>query len=449
MTVATAPAITALSAAATQADELVFTDTHSGPGQQGPLIIDRQGRLVWFKPVSDHGSAKRRAFNLRVQTYRGQPLMTWWEGAIVAAHGEGHYELWDQRYRRVAQVHAGNGYRGDLHEFLLTDRGTALFTCYGQTEGQIPQHHGSGTRRGAYFYGVVQEVEVATGKVLLQWRSVDHVAVEDSYHLPPPPDPRVAWDYFHVNGISVDPSDGNLLISSRNTWTIYKVHRRSGEVMWRLGGKRSEFHVPAQAHFAFQHHVTAHPGGILSVFDNEAGPPNEARQSRGLVLHIDEHRRRVRFVRDYHHQPPVLSPALGSVQQLDGGRAFVGWGDASYFTEYDRSGKVALDARLAPGSISYRAFLEAWTGRPRTRPRLAVAHGSPGTRVHASWNGATEQRRWRVLAGAHPAAVNPRTVRDVAGFETEIALPDNPKWVAVEALDAAGKVLGRSAPHRV
>lgn len=428
---------------------LIFTEVHGGTGQQGPLVLDRSGRLVWFLPVSDHGTTAKRAFNVRVQTYRGQPVLSWFEGAVVAGHGQGHYEIWDQHYRRVAQVHGANGLFGDLHEFLITDRGTALFTCYGKAEGQIPLHRGTGMRQGAFFYGVAQEVDIATGKLLFQWRSIDHVPVTDSYHTPPPADPLVPWDYFHINSIAVDPSDQNLLISSRNTWTVYKVDRKSGAVIWRLGGKHSDFKLPRRAHFAFQHDVTLHPGGVLTIFDNEGGPPNEARQSRGLVLRIDERRRRGSFVRSYVHHPSVLSPALGSVQLLDGGGAFVGWGDSSWFTEYNAHGRVVLDGHLPNGCISYRAFEQPWTGRPWTRPALAVARAGHGADLYASWNGATEQHRWRVLSGPDAASLHAWGMVDVKGFETRINVRRPAAWVAVEALDADGHVLGRSNPQRV
>ncbi len=166
----------------------VFTDVHAGNGQQGPLIIDRAGRLVYFKPVSGRGTTTRRAFNVRVQDYQGEPVLTHWIGATVYGHGQGHYELYDQRYRLVAQVHAGNGYLGDLHEFKLTNRGTALLTAYGEGIGDLPAGPDGPARVGPYFYGVAQEVEIATGKVLLQWRSNDHVLLSASHEAVPRPD---------------------------------------------------------------------------------------------------------------------------------------------------------------------------------------------------------------------------------------------------------------------
>lgn len=429
---------------------LILTDCHAGPGQQGPLAIDSAGRLVWFEPLSAGASTSGRALNVRVQSYGGRPVLTWWQGVVANAHGKGHYEIRDTRYERVARVHAGNGYQGDLHDFLLTDSGTALLTTYGEAVGRLPASGGLGPRRGKYFYGVVQEVDVASGAVLFQWRSDDHVRFAESY-VRPPADPSLPWDYFHVNSIAIDPSDGHLLISGRNTWAVYKVHRPTGAVISTLGGKRSDYRIGPRAHFAFQHHVTPHPGGFMSIFDNEAGPPSESSQSRGLVLRLNEAAHTAWFVKEYLHHPPVLSPALGSLQELGergSAGAFVGWGDSSYFTRYDRSGAALLDGRLAPGTLSYRAFMQDWSGQPRAAPAIAVARSEPNTHVYASWNGATEHRQWRVLGGPTSDGLEALGAAPVLDFETVITIVHPPTWLAVEALDRTGRPRGRSRPVR-
>jgi hypothetical protein len=431
----------------------VFTDVHAGTGQQGPLIIDRAGRLVYFRPVSGGGTPTLRAFNVRVQRYRGRPVLTHWIGATVYGHGQGHYELQDERYRRIAEVHAGNGYLGDLHEFRLTDRGTALLTAYGRGDAQLPAGPDSPARTGAYFYGVAQEIDVATGRVLLQWRSDEHVPFSASYQPVPPPGPEAVWDSFHINCVAVDPADGNLIISGRYTWSFYKVDRHSGRLIWTCGGRETDFAMGHDTHFAYQHHVVAHDGGLFTIFDNEGGPPNQARQSRALVLHVDERRRRVTFVRQYRHRPPVLSEAEGSVQPLGNYpcNMFVGWGDSTWFTEYDRDGKPVLDARLAaPGTLSYRAFQDAWRGVPADPPRLAVVRHGRGARLYASWNGSTEHRGWRVLGGSGAHALRTVGVADAQGFETEIQVPHAPSHVAVQALGHGNHArLARSAVMRV
>jgi hypothetical protein len=66
--------------------------------------------------------------------------------------------------------------------------------------------------------------------------------------------------------------------------------------------------------------------------------------------------------------------------------------------------------------------------------------------VYASWNGATTIASWRVLAGVAPGALSPVASGAFAGYETTIPVAGQPPYVAVQALDANGNVLGTSAP---
>jgi Arylsulfotransferase (ASST) len=421
---------------------LVLTDSHAGPAQQGPMIIDGNGDLVWFLPLSRGNDTGLRAFNLQTWTYKGKPVLGWFQGAVVEAHGQGHYVLFDSSYKKVADVFAKNGYLGDLHDFVVTPQGTALFTCYGQARADLSRY--GGPRKGTYFYGVVQEVDLSTGKLVFEWRSDDHIGLDESYK---PALPNSAWDYFHLNSVDVDQADGNLIISGRNTWAFYKVQRPGGKVLWRLGGKQTSFKLGAGAQFAFQHDVRRHADGTYTLFDNEGGPPAEAAQSRGVVLSVDEKSLRANLVRQYLHSPPVLSEALGSVQDMYGENRFIGWGESSYFTEYGPSGQTIFDARLAPGTESYRAFKQAWRGIPSEPPSIAVDSGDSGATVYASWNGATEVARWLVLGGASHAQLRPLGRAPRQGFETAITVPHPPNFLAVEALTVNGASLARSQPQ--
>ena len=334
------------------------------------MILTDNGDLVWFKRLSDDGTPTLRAFNLRVQHYRNRPVLCWFEGEVVSGHGEGHYVIADDTYRPVAIVRAGNGLKADLHEFRLTAAGTALFTAYGTATADLSEM--GGEKSGTYFFGEVQEVDVASGKLLWSWRSDQHVRFEESYE-PLPPRGSGAWDYIHINSIGVDPVDGNLVVSGRNTWAVYKIHRGTGQLLWRLGGKYSDFAMRTGGHFAYQHDVTPHEDGTLTIFDNEGAPWVDP-PSRGLVLSVDEKQHVSSLLREYLHSPPVSSSALGSVQELASGHTFVGWGETSYFSEYGSSGKVLLDGQLAEGS----SVIEHTS-------RCGVA-APPGHRV-SPWNG--------------------------------------------------------------
>lgn len=414
----------------------------SQQGQQGPMIVDTSGELVWFRALSSDADMALRPFNVRVQSYRGKPVLSWFQGAVVNGHGQGNYVIADSSYQTVHEVHAGNGYQGDLHEFLITDAGTALFTCYGGTEASLTSV--GGPADGRYFDGIVQEVDIATGKVLFQWRCSDHIDLGDSF-APVPKDSSQWWDPYHVNGINVAP-DGNLIVSCRNTWTVYKVERPSGKILWRLGGKKSDFTLGPGVRFAWQHDVTPQPGGRLTVFDNGAGDTTVESQSRGLLLSVDEQHKKVTLVRQYlHSSPGVLSGALGSVQILPDGHVFVGWGDGPYASEYLPDGTLIYDLKLeGSGTRSYRAFRSPWTGRPAGRPALAADRTAHGLTLYASWNGDTEVRHWRVLTGSSRDRLSDGALVTRNGFETTITVHGQPPYVAVAGLDASGRELGRS-----
>ena len=192
--------------------------------QAGPLILDNRGRVVWFLPLDTHGVT-----DFRMQRYRGRPVLTWWHGRPDRGSGKSGYSIYDDSYRLLARVQAGNGMSPDIHEFKITPRNTALIT----TSREIR------VKGRRVLEGGVQELDIKTGRVLFDWRSIDHVRlVESYYHLPK--DPGRIFDYFHVNSVETD-HDGNLIVSARNTHTIYKISRRTGKVLWRLGGKRSDF----------------------------------------------------------------------------------------------------------------------------------------------------------------------------------------------------------------
>ena len=99
---------------------------------------------------------------------------------------------------------------------------------------------------------------------------------------------------------------------------------------------------------------------------------------------------------------------------------------------------------VSPKSSSYRAYRFAWSGHPTDRPALAATTAGATTTVYASWNGATEVARWRVLSGTAPSSLRAGPTAARTDFETAIPLGGAAKLVQVEALDRSGKVLGRS-----
>ncbi|HKH11147.1 MAG TPA: arylsulfotransferase family protein [Rubrobacter sp.] len=412
----------------------------TGPGQRGPMIVDNEGRPVWFRPLREDGVD---AMDFKVQRYEGRPVLTWWQG-LHTAYGLGEFALLDGSYEEVTRVRAGGGYEADLHELLITPADTALMTIY----EPVPQDLSSlgGSANGVTAEGIVQEVDIETGEVLFEWHSLDHVGIEESY-FPPPEDPAEPFDYFHINSIDVD-TDGNLLVSARKTSAAYKIDRRSGGILWRLEGKRSDFRLDPGARTRYQHDARRRPDGTLTIFDN--GEEGESEVSRAVVVRPDEAAMSVGLVREYVHAGRRLCVTQGNAQTLPNGNAFVGWGSEPGFSEFHADGELLFDANFTAGVESYRAFRFPWVGVPAEGPAVAAEPGpSPGEiSVHASWNGATEVASWGILVGPSPDRMRTLGLASRSGFETSVAARTVGPYVGVEALDRRGRTLGRSAAVR-
>jgi hypothetical protein len=421
-----------------------FVAPYTGPGQAGPMILEPGGGLVWFKPLPKD----RFAANFRAQEYLGRPVLTWWQGDIsVHGFGLGEDVIFDQSYTDVAHVRAGNGVQADLHDFQLTAQGTALITAYDPILCDLSS--AGGAWNDAVTDGLLQEIDVKTGLVRFQWTSLDHVALDESYTKAGSASVAAPFDYFHINSISAD-RDGSLLISARNTWAAYDLDPRSGQIAWRLGGKRSSFQMGPGTATAWQHDPRELDGGAYSLFDNGSSPAVHG-QSRGIVVNLDAQHATATAATQIVHPAPLRADSQGNLQALANGDWFVGWGQAPYFSEFNAGGALLFDAHFPAHTQSYRAFRLAWTGTPVHAPTFAVQAGAGGSEtVYASWNGATLVTGWRVLSG--PGASTLQVVAQVArsGFETAIALPRGTRgrYLTVQALDAAGQVIATAPTQK-
>jgi hypothetical protein len=420
---------------ATQAHETapgyVFVAPKNDPGQDGPMIVDNRGELVWFGPMRGV-----RAMDFKVQRYRGEPVLTYYQG-VGTTYGRGEYVILDGSYREVTRVRAGNGYLGDHHEFLITPQDTALFTIYNPVPGDLSPVGGS--TDGVVIDGIAQEVDIATGEVLFEWHSLDHVGLDETYSRPSEGSTG-PFDYFHINSIDID-HDGHLLVSARRTFTVYKIDRGTGEIIWRLGGKKSDFEMAPGSRSRYQHDARRQPDGTITVFDN--GGVHKDDQSYGVVLGLDVDEMAAAAERKYAHPDERVAAVMGSMQVLPDGNVFIGWGSDPVFSEFSGDGELLFHASFPPKVDSYRAFRFPWSGHPDDDPAMAAERDPGGeVTVYASWNGATEVATWQVLAGPGPDRLRPVGSAPRAGFETAVVVRTAEPYVGVQARDRSGRVLG-------
>jgi hypothetical protein len=335
-----------------------FGDTASYAN--GAEILGPQGQVVWFHQVP----AGQEAADFRTQTYDGHPVLTWWQGTGLGGLASGTDFIYNDHYQQIAQVNAGNGLSADGHEFLITPWNTALILAYTTATADLTSIGGPADQ--TVIDGVVQEIDIKTGKVLFQWNSADHVPYSQS-EQPLPATASTPWDWFHINAVHL-AADGNLLIDARDTWTAYKVSRRTGDIVWQLGGKDSGFTLraaPGQTLdnagelFAWQHDPEQIGPDLYTFFDNESAGTPELPYSRAIVVRLDERARTATLIRSYAQPEGLVAASQGNAQRLPGG-LFVGWGALPYFSQFGWSGRLEFNAEFPAGVNTYRAYLLPW-----------------------------------------------------------------------------------------
>jgi hypothetical protein len=361
------PPVTILTNGASRRDGDLFISPYSTGTSyaSGPEILSPRGKVIWFKAVP----AGEEAADFRTQTYDGRPVLTWWQGTGLGALSTGTDYIYNDHYQQIAQVNAGNGYSADGHEFLITPWNTALILSYTTATANLTSIGGPADQ--TVIDGIVQEIDIKTGRVLFQWNSADHVPYSQS-EQPLPASASTPWDWFHVNAVHLT-RDGNLLIDARDTWTTYQVSLRTGRIIWQLGGKDSSFAVraaPGQVLdsageiFAWQHDPEQVGPNTFTFFDNDSAGTPLLSYSRAVTVRLD-YRNRVATLVAADAQPEGLSAASqGDAQTTRNGDLVVGWGALPYFSSFSPSGQLLFNAEFPTGVNTYRAYQLPWLPRP-------------------------------------------------------------------------------------
>lgn len=368
----------------------------------------------------------------------------------------------DSNYNIVKTVTPGGGMASsDMHEFKLINNGErALMTVYQQRQFDMSIWNIKGGM-GWLMESIFQEVHVETGKVLFEWRSLDHVDPTDTYTYPGHTDtsgtglePRSPWDYFHINSIDKNAA-GNYLISSRHTCAVYKISGYDGSIIWKLHGASPTFE---NIDFSFSQQHDARwlsenvTHSLVSLYNNGYNGFNRTHDySSGMIIQIDHVNKIATQLHDY--GPPghdMVSSSQGNMQVLSNGNVFMGWGNNAYVSEHDEEGNLLLWGYIDKGSImNYRAQKFRWDGTPQDIPALWTysrsSANTSSTTFYISWNGATRVKHWKFY-GTNDLTGNFTFLDKVRkdGFETSYTAAEFYRYTVAEAIDGQGKVLGKS-----
>ncbi|OAP55336.1 hypothetical protein AYL99_10309 [Fonsecaea erecta] len=431
------------------------------PFQNGPQIYDHRGELVWSgSPMFEY----RNVFDFRMGEVNGSRVLT----AIVDAARlpQSNYStrqtgfIIDDRYQVAQQLDLAGAY--NMHELNSVGGNRIIIATDGFSIVNL-SNVGLPDRTAGVKAGGFREWDAATGKDVFQWQVIDHIPVTDSM-MEMPDESYRSWDAFHLNSVTKD-ARGDYLVSLRHTSTVYKISGGDGSIIWRLGGKFSDFQQ--DFNFSGQHHariVAEDDNGMtITLFNNAADDrgvqANTANTSSMQVIKVydREEPRRAELLAHYLRPDGELTKKRGSAQMLDNGNAFICWSASGYITEHTPDGRVILEANFLTDRFdSYRAYhFTDWVGRPAEPPALiSYAHrgGSqkplPSTVLYVSWNGATEVASW-TFYGASSIGDGGDSFHRLGSvsklsFESSMAVDGYWPYTYAEAYDARGNLLGTS-----
>ncbi|KAI1650984.1 ASST-domain-containing protein [Daldinia loculata] len=420
-------------------------------------ILDSNGDLIWTS-----GWNGQQLYNLMVQEYKGEKYLTFWAGNdAVGGHGAGTIIMLDKTYSLFREVRAAYGLDADLHDFRITEAGTALITVYNVVQRDLTEV--GKTHIGPVWDCVIQEIDLETGLAIFQWQALDHWNLADSYReIGGDGEGDRAYDFFHMNSIDKD-SRGNYLTSSRYMHSLTYINGTTGEVIWILGGKRNMFQDLSDGtatNFAYQHDARWSGKDTITIFDNGVDDVHrDIALTRGLKLKIDEKAMTVSVVAEYFNPHKIHGISQGSFQSLPNGNVLLGYGNSAAFTEFASNGDVLCDTHFGPESRfgtaevqSYRVYKYEWHGMPKTSPTSAIRKNSGRNwSFYVSWNGATEVSKW-ILQGSEDLNVIDGNWKELnrterLGFETEFEiLEPYPQYLRAVAVHTEGYMLGVSEP---
>lgn len=302
-------------------------------------LVDREGRLLWYRTSKGPMGAVARMRNGNFVVY-------------------GHEENESNGFQEIAADGTlATTWRdttaadtvGD--EFTLLPSGNALVIAQEVHAVDTRTLFPGGTENAIRYDQTVTELQDGSHVV---WKWSTHGRLVESEIIGDPEDPVDPRDYevAHVNAISPAP-DGNPVVSLRNTSSLLKVRRSTGEIVWRLGGNRSDFRFEGDPLGGFRRQLDARvlPDGNVLVLDGGAGRLPEV--SRAVEYRIDEQSRVATLVWEY-RRPESGAEYLGSARRLENGNTLIAFGSRGAIVEVTRAGKVLW--RMEVPGLVHRAI---------------------------------------------------------------------------------------------
>lgn len=279
------------------------------------FIMNKSGNIIYYKRVPGFCSQFRKEYSSTGKAryvYTAQDLK---DSATMDMNNiYGKMIIMDENYKEIDEVtyitdredektYTIFEYIDDNHYLATSSYKEYVLNVHGYDKIMVTQNN-------------IQEIK--DGKIIFEWRSEDHPELYSYIENPNELLTEETNDYIHINRVTIDPKDNNILASFRNISTVLKIDRKTGDIIWSLGGKNDDFGLTQDQKFGYQHSLSFTSDHAIMIFDNGDNRPalGIQNESRVIKIKLDEKSKKV----DYYYSYPlqgVYSMAMGSVQVID------------------------------------------------------------------------------------------------------------------------------------
>jgi len=320
------------------------------------IIFNTLGEPVWYRRTS------RISEDSRVQS-NGWITMQMREG--TAEPDWGHIAF-TQNFEFIKSFRATNGYSSDMHEFYMLPDSGYLLIAKRDTEVDMSQYATYGKPDAIVTETCIQEF-TADDQLIFIWRAWDHFDIRDlelevlsSSHIRFP----------HMNAIFTD-YDGHILLSSRHLSEISKIHRQTGEFIWRMSGTPDtpnndfQFVDDPLNGFRNQHAIRSIGNNRYTLLDN--GNLHTPPITRAVEYFIDTVQMTATLAWEYRNDLNTrIARFMGNAQRLPNGNTNINWAvsnNPQIAIEVTPEGEKVFEMSYENGANCYRTFRHPWEGK--------------------------------------------------------------------------------------
>ena len=413
-------------------DGYIFIDNRGGRGVPFNVIFDNSGSPVWYQQVWD----ERRDFKVQANGWATMIIRGGYEE--FGGSGQGFLAL-DDRYRPVKTFYASNGYYTDEHELQVLENSGYLIIGRRDMRVDMSQYVPGGRPNAIVQETCIQEY-TADDELIFQWAAWDHLDIRD-IQLSDPLSNRM---YFsHMNSIDID-DDGHIVVSNRELSEITKIHRQTGDIIWRLGGAHNQFtfvNDPLQG-TRNQHAARVLGDNVYSAFDNGNG--HNPSLSRAVKYKLDTGKMTATLIWEFRDRPDKYSHYMGNAQPLPNGNMLINWavGHLPKLTEVRPDCSKAFEMNWADQYEAYRVHRCSWNGMVDV-PRLQIEEQTDNLTLLFNKFGDPDVAYYRIYAGNAP---HPTTVLDTSRITLKKIsnIANGRYWFRVTAVNRSGEESGFS-----